>query len=71
MLLGLRRFQTVLIIGALVLTEKIAIMVVTTVVLTVLKHFPYQRIQIYVTNMTLQKKTVVSHHLTGQVFQTV
>jgi hypothetical protein len=71
MLLGLRRFQTVLIIGALVLTEKIAIMVVTTVVLTVLKHFPYQRIQIYVTNMTLQKKMVVSHHLTGQVFQTV
>jgi hypothetical protein len=71
MLLGLRRFQTVLIIGALVLTEKIAIMIVTTVVLTVLKHLPYQRIQIYVTNMTLQKKTVVSHHLTGQVFQTV
>jgi hypothetical protein len=69
MLLGLRQFQTVLTIGALVVMEKIAIMVVIIVVL-MSPHFPYQLIQTCVTNLTLQK-IHVNHHLTGRVFQIV
>jgi hypothetical protein len=70
MLLGLRQFQTVLTIGALVVMEKIAIMVVIIVVLILSPNFPYQLIQTCVTNLTLQK-IHVNHHLTGRVFQIV
>ena len=73
MLLGLRRFQTVLTNGELVVTEKIAFLVViiSVLVLETINNLPYQRIPTYVINMTLQKLTVVSHHSIGRVFQIV